>query len=258
MTKQLKEPLTPEQLEQSLRDIGAERYHNNHEFHKLLHSGKLSKGQVQAWALNRYCYQAAIPIKDSAIMARIEDADLRRQWRQRVIDHDGDEPGQGGIERWLKLAEGVGLDREYVMSREAALPATKFAVSAYVHFVSEKSLLEAIASSLTEMFSPVIIAERVAGMLKNYDFINEDTLAYFTPRLTQARRDVDLALAYVLEHAKTCEQQMNVLMALEFKCDVLWSQLDGLYLAYVEPRLIPPGCFVPEQDLAPQAAQLAS
>ena len=252
------EPLTHELLEQRLRDIGKERYHNNHAFHDLLHSGKLSKGQVQAWALNRYCYQAAIPIKDSTIMARIEDADLRRQWRQRVIDHDGDKPGEGGIERWLKLAEGVGLDRDYVLLREGALPATKFAVGAYVHFVSEKSLLEAIASSLTEMFAPVIIAERVAGMLKNYDFINQDTLAYFTPRLTQAPRDVDFALAYVMEHARTYEQQMQVLQALRFKCDVLWSQLDGLYLSYVQPGLIPPGCFVPDEEIPSQVRQAGS
>ena len=169
-------------------------------------------------------------------------------WRARLIDHDGDGTTPGGIERWLKLAEGVGLDRAYVASTEGILPTTRFAVDAYVHFVRDRSALEAIASSLTELFSPNIIAERVEGMLRGYRFITMETLAYFKPRLTQAPRDADFALAYVKTEARTGEQQQAVLAALRFKCDVLWSQLDGLYLAYVEPRLVPPGAFVPGRD----------
>jgi len=238
--------MTPEKLEAELRQIGATRYHNLHPFHKLLHGGKLNRGQVQAWALNRYYYQSRIPAKDSALMARLPTAELRRAWRCRIEDHDGTGPGTGGIERWLKLATGVGLDRAYVESTEGLLPGTRFAVDAYVHFVSERSVLEAIASSLTELFSPTIISERVSGMLRNYDFITQETLAYFTPRLTQAPRDSDFALAYVKEHARTSEQQQAALAALRFKCDVLWSQLDALHFAYVEPGLIPPGAFVPE------------
>jgi pyrroloquinoline-quinone synthase len=240
--------LTPDELETALRAIGAERYHNRHPFHKLLHGGKLERGQVQAWALNRYYYQRQIPIKDATLMARLPSADLRRAWRSRLIDHDGDGSAPGGTERWLKLAEGVGLDRAYVESTAGILPTTRFAVDAYVSFVRDRSVLEAIASSLTEMFSPGIIAERVEGMLKGYSFITMDTLAYFKPRLSQAPRDADFALAYVKAEAKTPEQQQAVLEALRFKCGVLWSQLDGLYLAYVEPRLVAPGAFVPGRD----------
>jgi pyrroloquinoline-quinone synthase len=238
--------LSAEALEAALRAIGAERYHNRHPFHQLLHAGKLNRGQVQAWALNRYYYQRQIPIKDASLIARLPTAELRRAWRARLVDHDGDGTAPGGIERWLKLAEGVGLDRAYVESTAGILPTTRFAVDAYVHFVRDRSLLEAVASSLTELFSPGIIAERVEGMLKGYSFITMDTLAYFRPRLTQAPRDADFALAYVKAEAKTREAQEAVLAALRFKCDVLWSQLDGLYLAYVEPRLIPPGAFAPE------------
>ncbi len=234
------------ELEQALRDIGAERYHNHHPFHKLLHSGKLNKGQVQAWALNRYCYQAAIPIKDLSLMAKIEDREIRRKWRERIEDHDGSLTSDGGIVRWLKLTGSLGVDQDYVISREGALPATRFAVQAYVQFVREMPLLDAIASSLTELFSPQIIAERVSGMLENYDFIDEDTLAYFKPRLTQARRDVDFALAYVLKNARTEREQKAVCKALIFKCNVLWAQLDALYFAYVSPVLTPPGCFIPD------------
>jgi coenzyme PQQ biosynthesis protein C len=237
--------LTPEALEADLRAIGAERYHHLHPFHKLLHGGKLTRGQVQAWALNRYYYQAMIPIKDAHALTRMPTSELRREWRRRIIDHDGDSAGTGGIERWLKLAEGVGLDRNYVQSTRGILPGTRFAVEAYVNFVRDRPLLEGIASSLTEMFSPGIIADRVRGMLAGYSFITEQTLAYFTPRLTQAPQDVDFALAYVKTHARTRAEQEAVMAALRFKCDVLWAQLDALYLAYVEPGLIPPGAFVP-------------
>ena len=238
--------LTPQELEAELRAIGAVRYHHLHPFHKLLHGGKLTRPQVQAWALNRYYYQAMIPIKDAHALSKLPTSELRREWRRRIIDHDGDSAGTGGIERWLKLAEGVGLDRAYVESTEGILPGTRFAVEAYVNFVRDRPILEGIASSLTEMFSPAIIADRVQGMLANYSFITRDTLAYFTPRLTQAPQDVDFALAYVKAEAQTRADQEKVLAALRFKCDVLWTQLDALYLAYVEPGMIPPGAFVPK------------
>lgn len=238
--------MSPDALEAALRAIGAERYHNLHPFHQLLHSGELTRGQVQAWALNRYYYQASIPTKDAMLMARLPSAAQRREWRRRVEDHDGDGDTPGGIERWLKLAEGVGLDRALVESAGGILPETRFAVDAYVHFVRDRTLLEAIASSLTELFAPTIIAERVSGMLKHYDFITRQTLAYFEPRLTQAPQDSAWALAYVRSEAVTVETQATVLAALRFKCDVLWSQLDGLYYAYVAPGFVPPGAFVPD------------
>lgn len=238
--------MSPDALETALRAIGAERYHSLHPFHQLLHAGELSRSQVQAWALNRYYYQASIPTKDAMLMARLPSAAQRREWRRRIEDHDGDSDTPGGIERWLKLAEGVGLDRELVESANGILPQTRFAVDAYVHFVRDRTLLEAIASSLTELFAPTIIAERVSGMLKHYDFITRETLAYFTPRLTQAPQDSAWALAYVRSEAVTVEKQAAVLAALRFKCDVLWSQLDGLYYAYVAPGFVPPGAFVPD------------
>jgi len=240
--------MTPEELEAALRAIGAERYHIHHPFHKLLHAGGLNRGQVRAWALNRYYYQAQIPIKDATLMARLPTAEERREWRRRIADHDGDGQKPGGVERWLKLAEGVGLDPDLVRGGSLVLPATRFAVDAYVAFVRDRSLVEAVASSLTELFSPVIIAERVSGMLANYDWITRDTLAYFTPRLTQARQDSDWALAYVKANARTPEQQQAVLAALTFKCDVLWAQLDALHHAYVTPGMPPPGSFVPNME----------
>jgi coenzyme PQQ biosynthesis protein C len=241
--------LSPAELEQALRDIGARRYHNLHPFHRLLHGGQLSRDQVRAWALNRYYYQAMIPIKDATILARMLDPELRRMWRQRILDHDGESSGDGGIERWLKLTDGLDLPRSYVMSTRGLLPGTRFAVEAYVHFVRDRSLLEAIASSLTELFSPNIISERVAGMLAGYDFVSKETLAYFDKRLSQAPRDADFALDYVKEHARTPAEQEAVLGALTFKCNVLWAQLDALYHAYVSPGHIPPGAWSPGAEV---------
>jgi coenzyme PQQ biosynthesis protein C len=243
--------LSPSELEAALRDIGARRYHNLHPFHRLLHGGKLTRDQVRAWALNRYYYQAMIPVKDATILARMDDPGLRRIWRQRILDHDGESERDGGIERWLKLTDSLDLPRDYVTSTQGLLPGTRFAVEAYVHFVGQRSLLEAIASSLTEMFSPNIISERVAGMLANYDFVSRETLAYFDKRLTQAPRDADFALDYVKQHATTPELQAKVLGALTFKTDVLWAQLDALYYAYVEPGLPSPGAWVPGAGARP-------
>ncbi len=238
--------LSPDELEAALRSIGAERYHSNHPFHKRMYSGELTRGQIQAWALNRYYYQCRIPAKDASLIARLPTPELRRSWRSRLVDHDGDGTQPGGVERWLRLTDGMGLDRDYVISTRGLLPATRFAVDAYVAFVRDQSLLDAIASSLTEMFSPVIIAERVEGMLANYDFVSRDTLAYFQPRLTQAPNDVRFALDYCKEHARTRTEQEGVLAALRFKCDVLWVQMDALWHAYVAPKHPSPGAFVPD------------
>jgi coenzyme PQQ biosynthesis protein C len=239
-------PLAPDELEERLRMVGKERYHDKHPFHRLMNAGELSKGQLQAWALNRYYYQAMIPLKDAAILSRMEDAGLRRVWRQRIIDHDGDADDKGGIARWIALTDGLGLDRSYVQSTRGILPATKFAVEAYVHFVREKSLLEAIASSLTEMFSRDTISERVSSMLARYSFLDRQILSYFDKRLAQAPRDADFALQYVKREARTFADQRMVIAALEFKCSVLWSQLDALYYAYVSPAFAPQGAFRPE------------
>jgi len=240
------ELLLPDALEERLRAIGAARYHDRHVFHRLLHEGRLTRGQVQAWALNRYFYQSRIPIKDAHLLARLEDRVDRLAWRQRILDHDGEPDDAGGIERWLKLAEGVGLDRASVERCAGVLPATRFAVEAYIHFVRERSLLEAVASSLTELFAPSVIATRVAGMLAGYDFVRPETLAYFDRRLHQAPRDAGFALDYVKREARDAAAQEAVLKALLFKCQVLWAQLDALHHAYVDPGLPPPGAFRPE------------
>ena len=242
----MSELLTPDGLEARLREIGAERYHDRHPFHQLMNSGGLTKGQLQAWALNRYCYQAAIPMKDAAILSRMPDPALRRAWRQRLVDHDGDADHEGGMARWLALAEGLGLDRGYVTSLSGILPATRFAVEAYVHFVRERTLLEAVASSLTELFSAQTIRVRMSEMLRRYDYVTPQSLAYFEKRLTEAPRDVDFALDYVKRQATTVEHQQATINALLFKCDVLWAMLDALYCAYVAPAMPPPGSFVPE------------
>jgi pyrroloquinoline-quinone synthase len=247
-------PLSREQLEAALRAIGAERYHNLHPFHKKLHSGQCTLDQVRAWALNRYCYQACIPRKDAAVMAKIEDRQIRQVWMQRILDHDGHGDDLGGIERWLVLTDTLGFDRDYVISQQGALPATRFAVEAYVRFVWDNPGLTAIASCLTELFAPKIHAERIAGMLEHYDFTNERVMAYFQKRLSQAPRDCDFALAYVLDHARTVEQQNAVINALTFKTNVLWAQLDALQFAYMEPGQVPPGAWVPGEGMVASSA----
>jgi pyrroloquinoline-quinone synthase len=239
-------PWPREELLARLRRIGEERYHSLHPFHRLLHDGKLTRGQVQAWVLNRFYYQARIPLKDAALLSRMEDAALRRSWRKRIEEHDGGPGNEGGIERWLVLAEAVGLDRNRVLRHEGLLPGVRFAVDAYVQFVRERSLIEAVASSLTELFAPAIHEERIAGLLKHYDFANERTLAYFQRRLKEAPEDVAFTLDWVLERADTRPRQQAVLDAVTFKTDLLWAQLDALHHAYVVPALPPPGAFRPE------------
>lgn len=236
-------------FEARLRRIGAERYHDKHPFHQLLHSGGCTLDQVRAWVINRYYYQSRIPMKDAAFLSRVTDPGLRRIWRSRIEDHDGTDTREGGIARWLRLARGIGLDPDYVASAEGVLPATRFAVDAYVRFVRDEPLLAAVASSLTELFAPAIHEQRIAGLLKHYDFATPETISYFQHRLTEAPKDVAFGLGWVLDHAQTPDQQDMAAAALTFKTEVLWAQLDALSSAYVTPGRIPPGGWQPGQGL---------
>ena len=227
--------------------IGEQRYHHKHPFHQLMHEGKLTRGQLQAWALNRYAYQSRIPIKDATILARSEDPDFRRVWRKRILDHDGDGTQPGGIEKWLKLVEATGLSRDQAVRSEGILPATRYAVEAYIHLVQSRTFLEAVASSLTELFSTKLIVLRMDRLRQHYPWLASG-LDYFQGRITQAPEDANFALAWVVEHARTREEQELALAALSSKCDILWAMLDAIYFAYVLPGWPPPGSFQPAQE----------
>lgn len=234
--------LSAQEFEARLRRVGEERYHHQHPFHLMMHEGQLNRGQMQAWALNRYYYQSRIPIKDAIILSRSEDPDFRRAWRKRVVDHDGDSAQEGGIERWIRLAEATGLDRQRVMHCDGVLPAIRYAVDAYLDLVRSRSFLEAVASSLTELFSRELIALRMDRLRQHYPWLSSG-LDYFTARLRQAPEDARFALQYVTEHVHTRDEQELVIAALQAKCDILWAQLDALYFAYVQPGWPAPGAF---------------
>jgi pyrroloquinoline-quinone synthase len=231
--------LRPDELKQKLFDVGHERYHHKHPFHLLMHEGKLTREQLQAWALNRYYYQSRIPIKDAIILSRSTDAGFRRAWLKRIHDHDGAGDGPGGIEKWIRLAEATGLDGKDVISERKILPGVRYAVDAYLALVSQRTFLEAVASSLTELFSRDLISLRIDFLRQYYPWL-ESGLAYFTARLTQAPEDAAFALDYVTRNAITREQQESVIAALRTKCDILWAQLDAIYFAYVTPGWPPP------------------
>ena len=226
------ELLDREAFTERLRDEGARRYHDHHAFHQRMHAGALSRHELQGWVLNRFYYQTRIPIKDALILSKSEDAAFRRLWIHRITDHDGARPGEGGIELWLRLAEGVGLDRAEVASCTRVAPAVRFACDAYVSLVREKSLLEAVASSLTEFFAPDIMSRRIAAWEQHYPWIDTGTLDYFKSRVTRARVDSREAIDFVTTHATTRAQQEACVRALITKTEILWAMLDGIAAAY--------------------------
>ena len=224
-----------EEFEQKLR--AKERfYHINHEFHLLMNSGKLEKPAIQGWVANRFYYQVVIPVKDAAIMSNCPHRDVRRQWIKRIIDHDGLEGDEGGIEAWLQLGEAVGLQREELLSHQHVLPGVKFAIDAYINFARQATWQEAASSSLTELFAPKIHQKRLDKWPDYYPWIDAQGYNYFRKRLSEARRDVQHGLDITLEHYKTRPQQERMLDILQFKLDILWTMLDCMWMAYIENK----------------------
>lgn len=234
------ERLSVDEFTKRLRAVGEEGYHDKHPYHVLMHEGKLTRAQLQAWIANRFYYQALIPKKDATILAKADDPAFRREWIHRIVDHDGGREGEGGIHKWLVLAEAAGLKREDVEGFRFVLPGVRFAVDGYLFFVQTHSLLEAVASSLTELFAPKLHTVRLPVFAEHYPWVDKKGLEYFRSRLIQAPRDVEFGLQYVLEHCTTRELQDKVIAALTTKCHILWSLLDALYFAYISPGWPPP------------------
>ncbi|MBE3566732.1 MAG: pyrroloquinoline-quinone synthase PqqC [Thermogemmatispora sp.] len=242
MSTAILEPWDHETFVAQLRAVGMTRYHHLHPFHQAMNRGALSPEQIRAWIVNRFYYQQHIPMKDAAIIANCPLPEVRRLWLHRISDHDGEHEDEGGIAAWLKLAEASGLSREEVLSGQHVLPGVRFAVDAYVTFARQQPWPLAVASSLTELFSPDLMSERLAAFERYYTWISPEGLAYFRARLQQAPRDAAQALELTVRYCTTRQLQEGAVQALAFKCDVLWSMLDALQFAYGplpgEPALV--------------------
>jgi pyrroloquinoline-quinone synthase len=230
-------PWSSAEFETQLRRVGTERYHDKHPFNLRMHEGRLSRDEIQTWVRNRYYYQTRIPVKDSAILAKSGDSAFRREWVQRLHDHDGRAPGEGGLELWLRLAEAVGLSRDDVASLDSVLPGVRRACDAYVDLVEHADLLTAVAASLTELFAGDIMGKRIAAFERHYAWVDAEGLAYFRTRTTVAPRDAAFGLAFVVEHARSAEDQQRCIEALTCKCEILWSLLDAVEIAHRKPRV---------------------
>jgi pyrroloquinoline-quinone synthase len=230
------QPLDSDALVARLRDVGARKYHDKHPFHALMNRGDLTPAQLKTWALNRFYYQQSIPHKDAALLSVMPDPSERRRWRQRLVDHDGDAQDPGGIERWLRLVEACGGTRAEAWDAKQVLPGVRFAVDAYVNFVRTRPWIEGVASSLTELFSSDLMTVRIAAFEQHYPWVAAEGLTYFRGRPSRARNDSDHALELVGRHCTTRELQDRAVAALEFKCDLLWAQLDAIWWHCVGPR----------------------
>ncbi len=248
MTQAEEEPWSREEFESRLRAM--ERfYHTHHEFQERMDAGRLDKAAIQGWVANRYYYQIMIPVKDANILANCPDRDVRRKWIQRLLDHDGTEESEGGIEAWLRLGEAVGLPRDDLISQQRVLPGVRFAVDAYVNFARNATWQDAATSSLTELFAPTAHQRRLDNWPGHYPWIDNTGYEYFRKRLHEARRDVEHGLEITLESCRSRHSQENAIAILKFKLDVLWSMLDAMWLAYVEGR--PPYFGAPAVSGAP-------
>src|SRR5262245_19986810 len=212
-----------------LRQVGRQHYHDKHPLHRLMNDGRLNREQIQLWVANRFYYQKNIPIKDALLLARCPVREVRRRWVRRILDHDGWEGDPGGIEKWLRLGEAAGLSRENLETDRFLLPGVRFAVDAYVNFVAGRPWIEGVASSLTELFAPPLMTERLAAFEKHYTWIDPGALEYFRSRPSLAARDSEHGLALVLAYCRSREEQERAVGALRFKCDLLGAQLDALY-----------------------------
>lgn len=224
-------PLTPEELEAALRNFHGS-YYVEHPFHQHMYAGTLTRRRFQGWVANRLAYQRVVPRKDGAILSNCPDPAVRREWLQRIVDHDGTRPGEGGIELWIRLGVALGVPREEMDDERHVLPAVRTICESYVWFCKSKPWVEGCASSLTELFAPKIHQQRIEAFPRHYPWIPPEALDYFRSRLVQAPRDVKHGLAIVQRHCTTVETQQAAFEALRFKIEMLWALIDVIHNAY--------------------------
>jgi pyrroloquinoline-quinone synthase len=215
-----------------LRAVGASAYHDKHPFQRAMNAGKLTPVQLRGWVANRFHYQRHIPIKDAAILSNCPLPEVRRLWIHRLTDHEGAAAGEGGIEAWLRLGEAVGLGREEMLDERQVRPGVRFAVEAYVALARGEPWPVAVAASLTELFAPDLMAERLCAFERHYPWVPAAGLGYFRARLSQARIDSEQGLRLTLDHCTTPALQRRAMAALARKCDILWAMLDAVTTAY--------------------------
>ncbi|MBK0869133.1 MAG: pyrroloquinoline-quinone synthase PqqC [Saccharopolyspora sp.] len=225
-------PLSAADFEDELREVGERRYHHLHPFNERMHAGDLTEQEFRGWVRNRFYYQLNLPIKDAYVLTKLPGSQHRRRWIKRITDHDGTSGNEGGIERWVRLGEAVGLTREELHDTRTVLPGVRFAVDAYVEFCRDRPWLEAVASALTELFAPDLLSRRITDVREHYPWIAPAGLEYFRTRLTQQPADIAHLLELVRDNATTRAQQEACVQALEFKCDVLWTLLDTVQLTF--------------------------
>jgi pyrroloquinoline-quinone synthase len=209
-------------------------YWQRHPFQQAMLAGRLTPAQIRGFVANRWYYQKSLPQKDAAVISNCPVQAVRRRWYERLIYHDGPHEGVGGLADWLRLCDAVGLNRDEVLDERAVVSGVRFAVDGYVDFCRSAHWTAGVASSLTELFAPDLMAARNAAFRRYYPWIDAAGLAYFDKRCAQAPAEASHALEVVTMHCVTPERKAAACEALTFKCEVLWSMLDAIEQAYRE------------------------
>jgi len=227
-------PLAPEALAAALRAF-SRSYYAEHPFHRLMHDGRLTRRQLQGWVANRLAYQRVVPRKDAAILSNCPEPEVRRIWLTRIVDHDGTEPGTGGIEMWIRLGEALGVPRDEMDDERHVLPGVRLITESYVTFCKARPWIDAVAASLTELFAPTLMRQRIEAFPQHYPWVKAEGLEYFRSRLVQAPRDSEHGLHLVTTRCTTVELQQRAFEALAFKLEMLWAMIDVIHHAYADP-----------------------
>jgi pyrroloquinoline-quinone synthase len=207
-------------------------YWEKHPFQQAMLAGKLEPRQIRGFVANRWYYQKSLPQKDGAVISNCPVQEVRRKWYARLLYHDGPRDGEGGLADWLRLCDAVGLSRDEVLDERHLIPGVRFAVDRYITFCREAHWTAGVASSLTELFAPDLMSQRIAAFREHYPWIDSDGLAYFEKRCVQAPREASYALEVVTTYCVSDDQRRAACAALTLKCEVLWSMLDAIDYAY--------------------------
>ena len=215
----------------SLLKEGDKRFPSQHPFMKLFYEGKLTKQQMQGWAVNRYYFHRSIPSKEAAIVANCPDH-VRKFWAEKLMEEDGTDGKPSHPDLWLRFCEDLGLQRNEVKKAEI-LPAVRMAVDGYLNLARYRPWKVGVGASLTEFSVPKRMEKMIAAFQAHYPYVTEEGMSFFKEHMIADMEHGQLTIDLIKENCETPQDESEVKEGYFYKIDMHRVILDAVHLEYV-------------------------
>ena len=218
--------MTREEFLNALDALIAEKHLLNHPFYQLWSQGKLTRENLREYAISYYPHVAAFPTYVSGVHSGCEDAALRQELLENLIEEERGTENHPAL--WRRFATALGASERDL----SALPRTPEVADTIAEFrraTREGSVAEGLAALYAyESQIPEVSKTKREGLGAFYGIVEDDATRFFSvhEKADVWHRQVEReALGPI---ADTAEERAAALAAARRCCDALNRALDGV------------------------------